>query len=315
MTIYLSIIVPLLNEEENIDKLVPRIVETGSKFDFEYEIILVDDGSTDGSWQRIVDLQKHYPQLRGIKLKRNYGQTSAMVAGFENAAGRIIITMDGDMQNDPADMPLLLEKIDQGYDIVSGWRKDRKDHFSRVLPSKIANKIISISTGVRLNDYGCSLKAYRADCIKAINAYGEMHRFFPAIASMTGARVTEIPVNHFERKYGVSKYGFDRIMKVFSDIFSTNLIIRFSSTPLKGFAICAIPFTLLALFFVSVSLLAQYLSWEPGKSLLFFFASALNGMIAVHLVILGILAELIVGTSDLKHTRLHEVTMEKLNLE
>ena len=162
--------------------------------------------------------------------------------------------MDGDLQNDPSDIPLLLGKIEQGYDVVSGWRKNRKDHFSRVFPSKIANTIISWTSGVRLHDYGCSLKAYRSECIKSLNAYGEMHRFFPALASMTGAKITEVSVKHNERRYGVSKYGFNRILKVLSDIFAMNLIIRFSSMPLKGFAITSLPFLLMTLFFGALSI-------------------------------------------------------------
>ena len=269
MPLYLSIVVPLYNEEESVEKLLASILQITEKFDFAYEIIFVDDGSKDNTWAIIEQLKETTPQLVGIKFRRNYGQTSAMVAGFDHAQGQIIITMDGDLQNDPSDIPLLLEKMEQGYDIVSGWRKNRKDHFSRVLPSRIANAIISWTTGVRLHDYGCSLKAYRSQCIKPLNAYGEMHRFFPALASMTGARITEIPVNHYERKYGVSKYGFERILKVFSDIFAMNLIIRFSSTPLKGFAFSSIPFSLsLAGIFTgpqarhcSFSLLRQYQRW------------------------------------------------------
>jgi glycosyltransferase involved in cell wall biosynthesis len=264
----------------------------------------VDDGSQDNTWAIIERLKETTSQLKAIKLRRNYGQTSAMVAGFDHAQGQIIVTLDGDLQNDPSDIPLLLEKINMGYDIVSGWRKNRKDHFSRVLPSRIANAIISLTTGVRLHDYGCSLKAYRAQCIKPLNAYGEMHRFFPALASMTGARVAEVPVKHFERKYGVSKYGFERILKVFSDIFAMNLIIRFSSTPLKGFAFSSIPFFLMTLFFGILAIIAWNFQWTSGKTLFFFITMAVSGIAVVHLIILGILGELVVGTSDLSHTKL-----------
>ena len=308
MNVYLSIVVPLYNEEECVDKLVSKFLEVGKQFNFDYEIILVDDGSTDNTWQKIEGFKNSVPHLRGIKLRRNYGQTSAMVAGIEHAAGEFIVTMDGDLQNDPADIPKLLEKMNEGYDIVSGWRKYRKDHFSRVLPSKIANWIISRTTGVHLHDYGCSLKLYRTECIRAIKAYGEMHRFFPALASMTGARIAEIPVNHYPRKYGVSKYGFERILKVFSDIFSMNLIIRFSSIPLLGFTLCSIPFFLLTIFFGGLAVLAEIYQWTSGKSLFFFFAAALNFMAVVHLIALGIIGELIVATSDLSHTRMPEMT-------
>lgn len=308
LAIYLSIIVPLYNEEESVEKLLASILDEGQKFDFNYEIIFIDDGSSDKTWEIIERLKKTTPQLRALKFRRNYGQTSAMVAGIEHAAGEFIVTMDGDLQNDPADIPKLLEKMNEGYDIVSGWRKYRKDHFSRVLPSKIANWIISRTTGVHLHDYGCSLKLYRTECIRAIKAYGEMHRFFPALASMTGARVAEIPVNHYPRKYGVSKYGFERILKVFSDIFSINLIIRFSSIPLLGFTLFSIPFLLLTIFFGGLAVLAEIYQWTSGKSLFFFFAAALNFMAVVHLIALGIIGELIVATSDLSHTRMPEVT-------
>ena len=305
---HLSIVVPLYNEEESVEVLLSQLLEIYREFEFLYEIIFVDDGSTDKTWEVIEHLKRATPHLKGIKFRRNYGQTSAMVAGFDYASGEVIVTIDGDLQNDPADIPVLLEKIEEGYDIVSGWRKNRKDHFSRVLPSRIANELISLTAGVRLHDYGCSLKAYRAECIKPLRAYGEMHRFFPALASMTGARVTEVPVRHHPRKYGVSKYGFSRILKVLSDIFAMNLIIRFSSNPLKGFMLCAIPFLLLTLFFGGLGALALALHWTPGKALFFMMSAALNGMAIVHLAILGVLGELVVDTSDLSHTELPQIT-------
>lgn len=317
MSVYLSIVVPLYNEEESVDTLVSRIGEEAKGFGFECELILVDDGSADSTWEKIVAIRGQTPEIiiKGVKLRRNYGQTSAMVAGFENAVGAIIVTMDGDLQNDPADIPKLLDKLEEGYDIVSGWRKYRKDHFSRVLPSRIANYLISVTTGVSLHDYGCSLKAYRAECIKTLNAYGEMHRFFPALASMTGARVSELPVNHHPRRYGVSKYGFDRIIKVFFDIFSLNLIIRFSSRPLTGFALCALPFFLAMLFFAALGSFALIAGWAEGKSLFFWFAATLNGMALFTFIVLGIVGELVVGTSDLSHTQMPETTKKSIKLD
>ncbi len=309
---YVSIVVPLYNEEKSVQKLVSRINQVGKKFDFSYEIILVDDGSTDKTWRIIERLRKTISNLKGIKFRCNYGQTSAMVAGFEHSSGEIIVTMDGDLQNDPSDIPMLLRKIEEGYDIVSGWRIKRKDHFLRVLISRIANAIISLTTRVRLHDYGCSLKAYRATCIKSIEAYGEMHRFFPALASMTGAWVTEVPVSHHPRKHGISKYGFERVLKVLSDIFAMNLIIRFSSNPLKGFVLCALPFLFLTLFFGALAILALTLQWTSGKALFFMISAALNGMAVVHLSTLGILGELVVSTSDLGHTQLPEITKKEI---
>ena len=311
---FLSIVVPLYNEEESVEKLVSRILEAGNRFSFEYEIILVDDGSTDETWIRIERLKETVPQLRGIKFRRNYGQTSAMAAGFEYSRGEIIVTMDGDLQNDPADIPMLLEKMQEGYDIVSGWRKDRKDHWSRVFPSRVANWIISTTTGVRLHDYGCSLKAYRAECIKSIKAYGEMHRFFPVLTSMTGARVTEVPVNHYARKYGKSKYGFERIFKVFSDIFSIILIVKFSTVPLLGFTLCALPFFSLGLFFSFLSIISMILVWTPGKTEFFAYTAGLSFLGMFHLIALGIISEMVVGTSDLTHTRLQQITRKIVSM-
>ena len=312
MPIYLSIVVPLYNEEKSIEPLVWKIVEVGSRFDFTYEIILVDDGSTDGTWDWIERLKHAVPELRAIRFRRNYGQTSAMVAGFDHARGRVIVTLDGDLQNDPEDIPFLLKKLDEGYDIVSGWRINRKDHRSRVLPSRVANAIISFTTGVHLHDYGCSLKAYRAECIKPIKAYGEMHRFFPALATMTGARVAEVPVNHHPRRHGVSKYGLNRIFKVLSDVFAINLIIKFSSNPLKGFTYCSLPFVFLGLFFGALSSAALIGHWTPGKALFFLLSTALSMTAAIHLVILGLLAELVVNVSDLSHTQLCKLTQKTI---
>jgi glycosyltransferase involved in cell wall biosynthesis len=311
---YLSIIIPLYNEEESVEKLVSKITDVGRQFDFRYEIMLVDDGSTDATWQTIERLTAEVLQVRGIKLRRNFGQTSAMVAGFESAAGEIIVTMDGDLQNDPSDIPKLLSKMQEGFDIVSGWRKERKDHFSRVLPSRIANYIISITTGVRLHDYGCSLKAYRSEAIKSIRAYGDMHRFFPALASMTGARVTEMPVNHYPRRHGKSKYGFDRILKVFSDIFSMNLIIRFSSMPLTGFTFSALPFLALMFFFGGLSLAAFLFDWTGQKVSFFLLAAVISGMAVAHLVFLGIIGELVVGMSNGTRIEMPEVMKEKIDV-
>ncbi|MCU7817235.1 MAG: glycosyltransferase [Candidatus Thiodiazotropha sp. (ex Rostrolucina anterorostrata)] len=231
-----------------------------------------------------------------------------MVAGFDHSHGQFIVTLDGDLQNDPADIPLLLSKLDEGYDIVSGWRKDRQDHWSRVLPSRVANGMISLTTGVSLHDYGCSLKVYRADCIRNIDCYGEMHRFFPAMASMTGAKVAELPVRHHSRQFGTSKYGFNRIFKVFSDIFAINLIIRFSTKPLKGFVFCGIPFALLTATLGFLALAAWSLDWTEGKAMFFSVGCALSLLGLLLMVSLGILGELAVALSDLSHTRLISMT-------
>ena len=313
--IYLSVVVPLFNEEESVDSLVQTILQAILPLEKPFELILVDDGSRDDTWSKVVALKRTCPQIVGIKFRRNFGQTAAMVAGFDHARGQYIATMDGDLQNDPADIPRMLKLMKhEGCDIVSGWRKDRKDHFSRVLPSRIANFIISKTTGVHLHDYGCSLKVYRADCIRSIHAYGEMHRFFPALASMTGARVVEMPVNHLPRRFGKSKYGFNRIFKVFSDIFSMNLIIRFSSTPLVGFSICSLPFAALALLFGSMSVIATMLGWTDGKPGFFMLLVTLNLMAVLLLGLMGIVGEMVVSHSDLTHTNLPEINKRFIDL-
>jgi glycosyltransferase involved in cell wall biosynthesis len=311
---HLSIVVPLFNEEESVAPLLNRLQEVCRDFDFKWEIILVDDGSKDRTWPIIESHKVNMPELRAIKLRRNCGQTGAMVAGFDHSRGKFIVTLDGDLQNDPADIPALLAKLDEGYDIVSGWRKDRQDHWSRVLPSRIANGLISLTTRVYLHDYGCSLKVYRADCIRNIDCYGEMHRFFPAMASMTGAKVVELPVRHHARQFGTSKYGFNRIFKVFSDIFAINLIIRFSATPLKGFVLCALPFALLAVALGSMGLAAWSLDWTEGKAMFFSVGSALSLMGMLLMFSLGILSELTVALSDLSHTRLISATRRKTSV-
>ena len=312
MTPYLSIVVPLYNEEESVDALVETIGKALAPFPHPYEILLVDDGSTDRTWAAIERLRQKFPQIRGIKFRKNFGQTSAMAAGFEHSRGAILVTMDGDLQNDPTDIPMLIEKMEEGYELVSGWRKNRKDHWSRVIPSKVANWIISTTTGVRLHDYGCSLKAYKAECIKPIKAYGEMHRFLPVLASMTGARVTEVVVTHHARKFGQSKYGLDRIFKVFNDIFSIILIVKFSTVPLLGFSLCALPFLALTVFFGSLSVLSVAFTWTAGKSLAFILSAAFSLMGMFHFIALGIIAEIVVGTSDLTHTQLPQISREKV---
>jgi glycosyltransferase involved in cell wall biosynthesis len=309
---HLSIVVPLYNEEESIELLIERISTVMERNRIKYELILVDDGSKDSTWKKIEALKGLHPNLRGIKFRRNFGQTAAMVAGFDHARGELIVTLDGDLQNDPADIPRLIQKLEEGYDIVSGWRRDRQDHILRVIPSRIANAIISRTTGVHLHDYGCSLKVYRADIIRSLNAYGEMHRFFPALASMTGATVAEIPVKHHPRRYGTSKYGFERIFKVFTDIFSMNLIIRFSSTPLVGFTIFSLPFAGLAAVFTLLSLLAEISGWTTGKAGFFAILMLLNLMAVILLNLFGILAELVVSNSDLSHTELPMLKRENI---
>ena len=234
----LSIVVPIYNEVESIETLIEAIANAVRETKLSYEIICVDDGSKDGSTQKLTQLARRRIDLQAVILRRNYGQTPAMAAGFEYALGQVIVTLDGDLQNDPADIPLLLAKLDEGYDLVSGWRKQRQDAaLTRLLPSKIANSIIGKVTGVKLHDYGCSLKAYRSELIADMNLYGELHRFLPALAYIEGARITEIPVRHHPRRFGQSKYGLGRTIRVMMDLLTVFFMKKFLTRPMHVFGL------------------------------------------------------------------------------
>ena len=234
----LSIVVPIYNEAESIETLVQAIADAVAETHLSYEIICVDDGSKDGSTQVLTNLASSRIDLKAVILRRNYGQTPAMAAGFESARGKVIVTLDGDLQNDPADIPLLLAKLESGYDLVSGWRRKRQDAaLTRLLPSKIANIIIARVTGVKLHDYGCSLKAYRAELIADMNLYGELHRFLPALAYIEGARITEVPVRHHARRFGQSKYGLGRTIRVVMDLLTVYFMKKFLTRPMHVFGL------------------------------------------------------------------------------
>lgn len=231
-----SVVAPIYNEEENVELLCTELYEALSALKRSWEIILVDDGSTDTSWAKMVEMSKKIPHLRIIRFRRNFGQTAAMSAGFDHACGDVIVTLDADLQNDPADIGKLLERADQGFDVVSGWRKDRKDRFmNRRLPSMIANALISKITGVELHDYGCTLKAYHRDVIKNLRLYGEMHRFIPALASWVGGSLDEVVVSHHPRRFGTSKYGISRTIRVILDLFTVKFLLHYSMGPIQLF--------------------------------------------------------------------------------
>ena len=235
-SIDVSVVSPIYNEIENVEMLAKRLHEALSAMNRPYEIIFVDDGSSDGSWEKMVALSKDIPHLRIIRLRRNFGQTAAMSAGFDAARGEFIVTLDADLQNDPADIPKLVARAEQGFDVVSGWRKDRKDKFfSRRLPSMIANGLISKITSVALHDYGCTLKVYHRDVIKHLRLYGEMHRFIPALASWAGASVDEVVVSHHPRQFGKSKYGISRTIRVILDLFTVKFLLHYSTGPIQLF--------------------------------------------------------------------------------
>ena len=232
----LSVVVPLFNEEPNLLDLHRELSDVLTAWGRPYEIILVDDGSTDDTFSVLTDIQSRDETVRVIRLRRNFGQTAAFAAGFAYARGRLIATSDGDLQNDPTDLPAMVDKIDEGHDIVCGWRKDRKDPWlTRRLVSNIANWLISKTTGVHLHDYGCSLKVFRSEVIQSLRLYGEMHRFIPALASEQGVRIHEIVVNHRPRRQGVSKYGLSRMPRVVLDLVTVKFLLSYSTRPLQMF--------------------------------------------------------------------------------
>jgi len=271
-----SIVIPFYNEEENIPLMVEKVVDAMSKVGGSYEIIAIDDGSTDRTFEVLKQQKLHAESLRIIKFRRNFGQTQAMQAGIDHARGDIIITMDGDLQNDPADIQRLLEKMQEGYDVVSGWRKNRKDSILRCIPSIVANFLLAYVTGVKIHDNGCSLKAYNTAILKKVHLYSEMHRFIPAFAFLQGARVGEIVVQHHPRTLGVSKYGFSRIWKVFFDLFTLRLILNFTDRPMAWFGMLGFFSIFIALLFVFLQTINVQLNIVlPGVSILF----AINGLI------------------------------------
>lgn len=234
----ISVVVPIYNEVESLPTLIEAIAGSLSQKNLRYEIICVDDGSQDGSAPMLKQLAHSRQDLKAVLLRRNYGQTAAMAAGFNYAQGTVIVTLDGDLQNDPADIPQLIAKLDEGYDLVSGWRQSRQDAtLTRLIPSKLANWLISWVTGVKLHDYGCSLKAYRSELIQDMRLYGELHRFLPALAFIEGAHITELPVRHYPRQYGQSKYGLGRTFRVLMDLLTIAFIKTFLTRPMHVFGL------------------------------------------------------------------------------
>ena len=232
----ISVVIPVLNEQENVPLLHEKLSAVMKGMDRDYEVIYIDDGSSDDTLKKLEALSEQDPHIKVLSFSRNFGQTAALSAGIDFAKGKIIIPMDGDLQNDPEDIPRLLRKMEEGYDVVSGWRRDRKDPLlSRRLPSTVANRLISLIGGVYLHDYGCTLKAYRKDILKNIRLYGEMHRFIPIYAKWIGARVAEIPVRHFPRTSGSSKYGMNRIVKVVLDLMVIKFLLSYSQKPIYVF--------------------------------------------------------------------------------
>lgn len=289
----ISLVTPVYNEAENIDRFFEEVVPVLDKLDPGFEIIAVDDGSTDQTFEKLQAHHNKDKRIKVIRFRANFGQTAAFSAGFAHARGETIVTIDADLQNDPADIPALIEKLNEGYDIVSGWRHDRKDNFiSRKLPSMIANKIISWTTKVHLHDYGCSLKAFHRDVIKNIRLYGEMHRFIPAVASWMGVKVAEIKVNHRPRVAGVSKYGIGRTVTVLLDLITVKFLLSYSTSPIQIFGLIGMisgmaGFSLGALLTIQKYFFAIPLSNRPALLL-----AILLIFVGVQFVSIGLLAEM-----------------------
>jgi len=289
----LSLVIPVYNEEGSLGKLYRSIEDALSGLDIRYEVILIDDGSADSSFEKLKHMHRKNKSYKIIRFRRNFGQTAAMSAGFHYSSGDVIITMDADLQNDPKDIPAILKKLDEGYDIVSGWRKERKDRaVTRLLPSKVANRLISKLTGVYLHDYGCTLKAYRKEIIDNIDLYGEMHRYIPAVASRIGAKITEIPVIHHSRRFGRSKYGISRTIRVILDVITIKFLLSYSQRPIQIFGLLGLfsgaAGLIITLYLIIMRLFfAQSLSDRP-----LFILSIFMIFIGIQLITMGLLAEI-----------------------
>jgi glycosyltransferase involved in cell wall biosynthesis len=304
----LSVVVPLYNEEESVQLLYERVTEALEGTVPAFEILFVNDGSRDRTLEIAAGLADRDPRLRVIDFRGNYGQTPAMAAGIDHARGRFIVTMDGDLQNDPADIPVMLGELTAEYDMVVGWRKNRQDKLiTRKVPSWIANRLIGKVTGVPIRDNGCSLKVYRASVIKKVPLYSEMHRFIPAMASIAGARVREVPVRHHARQFGQSKYGLSRVYKVLLDLLAIKTITSFAQRPLVWFGLLALPFALLSLGFLAAAVW-PVLGGADAPSLPFAGTSVLLAALAFFLVMGGALGELIYTTGDTDMSRYSGIT-------
>jgi glycosyltransferase involved in cell wall biosynthesis len=295
----LSIVIPVYNENENLPLLHSAIQQSlCSLQNLAWEVVYVDDGSSDGSLQVLEKIAADDPDhTRVVAFRRNFGQTAAIAAGIDHSQGEILILMDADMQNDPADIPMMLEKIEQGYDVVSGWRLNRQDTFlTRVLPSRIANWLISTVTGVHLHDYGCTQKAYRREVITGFRLYGEMHRFIPAYASSVGARIIEMPVHHHARKFGKAKYGLTRTLKVVLDLFTVKYLISYANKPIYlfgGTGIFLIVLSAITLLFLLIRRVAMGI---PVLSSPFFLMSTMFIILGFQSILMGLIAEMLVRT-------------------
>ncbi len=312
----ISIIIPVYNEEGNLSLLYESLVSTFATMDYNYEMIFVDDGSNDTSFSLLEQLAQQNTNVKVIRFTRNYGQTAALAAGIDHAQGDAVVFMDADLQNDPTDIPMMLAKLNEGYDVVSGWRKDRQDTWlTRILPSKIANWVISKVTKVHLHDYGCTLKVYRRQVLNGYHLYGEMHRFLPAFAAQVGAKIVEVPVKHHPRRYGQSKYGLGRTGKVILDLFTVKFLNHYAQHPIYLFGSVGIVLVLLSFLLLSYLLVGKFfygLSMIRSPLLLM---SSMFVILGVQSIFLGLISELLVRTYHESQDKPTYHVSQMLNIE
>jgi len=295
----LSIVIPLYNEEKNVEPLCAELLSTLDRLPFESEVVLIDDGSTDGTFERAVRFARAHGRISVVRLQRNYGQTAALQAGFDHASGSRVVVMDGDLQNDPSDIPLLLAQLEQGYDMVTGWRFDRQDaRWSRLLPSRLANLLLRLCTGVEIHDSGCALKAYRGDTVRSAQLYSDMHRFLPVFVATQGASYSEVKVNHRPRVSGQSKYGMSRVWSVLLDLLSLTMLARFTHIPSRWFLLMSLPF--LGGAVVGIAMTLYSLARSTDSPTVFSAAATLCTFAFLHLFFFALLAELILWTGDFR---------------
>lgn len=311
---FLSVVIPIHDEEENIALLYARLTEALAALGYAYELIAVDDGSHDRSFALLRDLAAADRRLRVVRFRRNFGQTAAFAAGFERARGRVVITIDADLQNDPADIGALLAKMDEGYDVVSGWRERRQDAFvSRRLPSMVANRLISRVTGVALHDYGCSLKAYRAEVVQGIRLYGELHRFIPAIASWQGVAVAELPVHHEARRFGRSKYGIGRTTRVFLDLLTVRFLLSYGTRPMQIFGFVGLVAMFAGVVMAGYLTVIKVFAGAAIANRPLLLLAVLLIVLGVQFISLGLIGELVVRTYYESQAKAIYVVREELN--
>jgi len=293
----ITIIAPIYNERENIELFVAGLTQALETTGEEYEVLLIDDGSTDGSASILENLPANDSRIKIIRFRRNFGQTAAMAAGFDYAKGSILIPIDADLQNDPKDIPAILAKLREGYDVVSCWRQNRKDPWlTRRLPSKMANRLISIISGVHLHDYGCTLKGYRREVVEHIRLYGEMHRFIPVYASWAGARVAEIPVKHFARQRGSSKYGLSRTFKVIFDLITVKMLGSYSTKPMYFFGGAGLTACCGGFIFALLTLFDKYFNSVKAHRNPLLLLAVFLFLLGIQFILMGFVAELVIRT-------------------